>query len=339
MVQIAPTVTLETLDWGGSGPPMVLFAGLGGTAHVFDDLARSLRHRFHVYGVTRRGFGKSSAPNEGYDTDRLAEDDLQVLDALGLPRAVLVGHSIAGLELGSLAARHPERLAGLVLLDTTYLFDKEDKDLFGIAEWHQHLQAVRDGLDRLEAGANDPTAPARQLLDRDWPALDRDLAALIIAEKARPPFQPPGPADLSSFPAFGDWFSRVQGFRVPESELREQFNEGQHGEVTGQKSPQWVSDKILAGQKKYGVILIPALAIIAVRSTTRSDLPDDADSRRAIDAYVEIATARANRRASAFAHDLPNGNVVLMQRVPHFMFLSNESEVVRQIENFVDHLP
>jgi len=75
---------------------------------------------FHVYGITRRGFGESGFSAEGYGADRLGDDVLAVLNALKLSRLVLVGHSIAGEELSSVANRHPERVAGLVYLDAAY---------------------------------------------------------------------------------------------------------------------------------------------------------------------------------------------------------------------------
>jgi non-heme chloroperoxidase len=59
---VDPGVRLEILDWGGSGPPLVLLAGLGNSAHVFDGFAPKLTASNHVYGITRRGFGASSAP-------------------------------------------------------------------------------------------------------------------------------------------------------------------------------------------------------------------------------------------------------------------------------------
>jgi pimeloyl-ACP methyl ester carboxylesterase len=105
------------LDWGGTGRPLVLLAGQGNTAHVFDEFAPRLASLGHVYGITRRGFGRSSVPPSGYDADRLADDVLAVLDALGLKQPVLIGHSIAGEELSSLAARYPSRAGGLVYLD------------------------------------------------------------------------------------------------------------------------------------------------------------------------------------------------------------------------------
>jgi non-heme chloroperoxidase len=117
MVTVDRDVAVEVLEWGGTGRPLVLLAGLGNTAHVFDEFAPRLASLGRVYGITRRGFGRSSVPPAGYEADRLADDVLAVLDALGLERPVLIGHSIAGEELSSLAARHPTRVSGLVYLD------------------------------------------------------------------------------------------------------------------------------------------------------------------------------------------------------------------------------
>ena len=69
---------------GGSGRPIVLLAGMGNTAHVFDAFAPKLTSEFHTYGITRRGFGASSVPQFGSDADRLGEDVLAVIDSLHL---------------------------------------------------------------------------------------------------------------------------------------------------------------------------------------------------------------------------------------------------------------
>lgn len=338
MIAVEPGVELETLDWGGSGPAMVLIPGLGGTAHAYDEIAPKLRGRFHVYGMTPRGTGKSSVPQDGYDTDHLSEDILGVLDGLKLRRVVLVGHSIAGLELSAFAIHHPERVAGLVYLDTTYLFDPGDKDLFGVGEWGQDLKTVRERFDALESQPDAPDQTIHQLIDSDWPALRQDLEVMLLGAKARPPFTPPDSNDFRSFAAFRDWFVRVQGFAVPEAELREQFLAGPNGEVVGQKAPQWVADKVVAGQKKYTGITTPALAIFAVQSRTRGDLPDDDNSRQAIAAFVKIATARAERRANAFKHDVPKAKIVFIKRASHQVFLSNEAEVLAAIISFASEL-
>src|SRR6202041_1991713 len=98
-VSVDKDVRLEVLDWGGSGRPIVLLAGGGNTAHVFDDFAPKLTTHHHVYGITRRGFGASGYADAENVGDRLGEDVLAVIDALKLDKPILVGHSIAGAEL------------------------------------------------------------------------------------------------------------------------------------------------------------------------------------------------------------------------------------------------
>lgn len=126
LVSVDKDVRLEVLDWGGSGPALVLLAGMGNTAHIFDRLAPKLVDKFHVYGITRRGFGASSVPASGYNADQLADDVLRVMEALKLKRAILAGHSVAGEELSSIGSRHPEKAAGLVYLEAAYAYAIDD---------------------------------------------------------------------------------------------------------------------------------------------------------------------------------------------------------------------
>ncbi len=119
MVAVAPGASLEVLDWGGTGRPLVLLAGLHNTAHVFDDLALSFTDSFHVYAITRRGFGRSSQPPDS-DAATLVSDLRIVLDSLRLPRVILVGHSIAGEELTGFAVSYPDRCEALIYLDAAY---------------------------------------------------------------------------------------------------------------------------------------------------------------------------------------------------------------------------
>jgi pimeloyl-ACP methyl ester carboxylesterase len=125
LITVEENVELEVLDWGGSGRAIVLLAGLGNTAHVFDDFAPKLVPDGHVYGITRRGYGASASAasiSSGYTVDRLGADLTQVFDALSLSSVVLVGHSLAGQELSFLASRFPERVAGVVYLDAAYFY-------------------------------------------------------------------------------------------------------------------------------------------------------------------------------------------------------------------------
>ena len=116
-VRVEEGIRLEVLDWGGSGRPVVLLAGSGNTAHVFDDFAPKLVDAYHVYGITRRGYGESSHPAAGYDDQRLADDVFAVIESLTINSPVLVGHSMAGGEMTTLGNQHSDRLSGLVYLD------------------------------------------------------------------------------------------------------------------------------------------------------------------------------------------------------------------------------
>lgn len=120
MVRVARGVRLHYLDFGGTGPALVLLAGLGNTAHAFDDFAPRLTDRYHVIAITRRGFGESDHPKSGYEIKRLVEDIRVALDSLRLGRVTLVGHSIAGEELTRFAVTYPQRVDRLVYLDAAY---------------------------------------------------------------------------------------------------------------------------------------------------------------------------------------------------------------------------
>jgi pimeloyl-ACP methyl ester carboxylesterase len=111
-------VRVPYLDWGGSGPALVFFPGMGNTAHIFDDFAPMFVDRFRVIGVTRVGFGESDQPErDGYDLASRVAHIRAALDVLGIARATLIGHSLGGDEITAFAVAHPERTAGLVYLD------------------------------------------------------------------------------------------------------------------------------------------------------------------------------------------------------------------------------
>lgn len=129
-ITVDKNVKLEVLDWGGSGRDLILLAGLNADAHAFDRFAPKLMSAgYHVYGITRRGFGESSIPLTGYAADQLGDDLLAVIKALKLDRPVIVGHSIAGEELSSIGSRYPDKVYGLVYLDAAYIYAYCDSSL------------------------------------------------------------------------------------------------------------------------------------------------------------------------------------------------------------------
>src|SRR6516162_11507511 len=189
-VTVAPDVRLEVLDWGGTGRPVVLLAGLGNTAHVFDDFAPKLTGDYHVYGITRRGFGASSAPlpsgDAMYSADRLGDDVLAVLDALKLSRPVLAGHSLGGEELSSVGSRHPERVAGLIYLDAGYAYayyDRSRGDLgIDLIDLRKKLEQLQPGK-----GPQDPRHLIEELLATTLPGFERDLKEMQKNTTEAPP--------------------------------------------------------------------------------------------------------------------------------------------------------
>ena len=150
LVAIRPGIRLEVLDWGGRGPALVFLAGFGDTAHVFDSFAPQFATRFHVVGITRRGFGASDRPAAGYDTATLCRDITLVLDSLGIRQASFVGHSFAGTELSCLAAFHPERVARVVYLDASYDFPR----LYADPRWQRAFPIPRPPPPRTNAMAS-----------------------------------------------------------------------------------------------------------------------------------------------------------------------------------------
>lgn len=132
LITVADNVQLEVLDWGGEGPVLVLLAGGGHTAHVFDGFAWRLTPYLHVIGISRRGVGASSRPKTDYDSTTLVRDLVAILDSLGLAKASFAGHSFAGSEMSILAARYPERVDRLIYLDSGFDY-RQMLDRVGVA--------------------------------------------------------------------------------------------------------------------------------------------------------------------------------------------------------------
>jgi pimeloyl-ACP methyl ester carboxylesterase len=250
-IAVERDVKLEVLDWGGSGRPVVLLAGFGNTAHIFDQFATKLTTTFRVYGITRRGFGASSAPSTGYDADRLGDDVLAVIDSLGIAKPVLIGHSIAGQELSSIGSRHPEKVAGLVYLDAAYGYAYYDSvrgdSRFDLTDLIQKLPLLRPDA---------PIAPSakrqliKDLLETDLPRFQRQLQELQAAFAAAPVSDPPLPAPPTLPP---------------------------------------IHKAIMDGQRKYTRILAPALAIYALPHQVPAAIASDS-AKLAAYKTTEMAT-------------------------------------------------
>lgn len=109
---------LHLLDWGGDGRPIVLLHGVGGHARMWTWVAPALRALGRPLALDLRGFGDSQwSVDRAYTTDDHRADLEGVCDALGLGEIDLVGFSWGGLVGLAYAARHPDRVRRLAILD------------------------------------------------------------------------------------------------------------------------------------------------------------------------------------------------------------------------------
>lgn len=296
-VSVDKDVQLEVLDWGGSGRAIVLLAGGGNTAHIFDDFAPRLAALGHVYGITRRGFGASGYADVQADTDRLGADVLAVMAALKLDRPVLIGHSFAGTELSAVANSHPESIAGLVYMDAAYSY------------------AFDDGK-----GAN-----------------------VMEMQQMHAP-QPPEPSDAddASFSALQKYYERIDGFRFPEAELRQQRESTPTGGVGKFRNPPGgaMLMAMIKGGKKYTAIPAPALILFANPHGlgTWVDQSTDPKVQNTAKAFSTQMNVLVEKQENAVKNGVPAAHVLTMAGANHYVFLSNEDEVVRDIRDFLAHL-
>lgn len=103
----------------GTGPPLVLLHPLALSGAVWGAFARLLSDDFDVIAPDARGHGDSGWDGAPFTIDDLADDVAALLGGLGVPAAHVAGMSMGGSTAISLAGRHPARVGGLVLADTT----------------------------------------------------------------------------------------------------------------------------------------------------------------------------------------------------------------------------
>ena len=109
---------LHVLDTGGTAPPMLLLHGLSANADAFGGIiAAGDPNTVRMIAPDLRGRARSDKPARGYDLADHARDVIGLLDALGLERVVLGGHSFGGYLAIYIAAHFPERVTKLLVID------------------------------------------------------------------------------------------------------------------------------------------------------------------------------------------------------------------------------
>lgn len=260
LVIVAPDVALEVIDWGGSGPPLIFLAGLGSTAHIYDNFAPKFVPKYHAYGITRRGFGASSSPapnGSNYTADQLGDDVLKVIDALGIKKPVLIGHSVAGEELSSIGSRYPGKVAGLIYLDAGYSYA-----LYSPDSGDSHLDAEELQHD------------LKTFLS-DQPGTDqKEIVAKMLAEF---------PLLQKDFEAYQKWFELIPSPLNIQTKAEPPFSEA--------------SAAIIMGEQKYTSVQAPILAIFASPHST-AQMPQISDEKKS--EWIALDRAKSSAQAKAF---------------------------------------
>jgi pimeloyl-ACP methyl ester carboxylesterase len=178
------TLAVQTADgstiWvrsGGSGPAVVLIHGFGDTGDMWGPLAARLARNHTVIVPDLRGMGRSSRAEGGYDKKSQAGDIRAVVEKLGQDRSAVVGHDIGTMVAYAYAARYPDKVTRLVVMDAP---------VPGVAPWDEivlmpalwHFNMGGKDAERLVAGRE------RIYLDRFWNEFAADPAKIDEATRA-----------------------------------------------------------------------------------------------------------------------------------------------------------
>jgi haloacetate dehalogenase len=130
-MEIMPGFTLTDIETsgaqirlrhGGNGPPLLLLHGNPLTHVSWHAVAPRLAERFHVVAADLRGYGDSSAPPEAPDSSNysfraMAQDQVEVMKALGYDRFYVAGHDRGGRTTHRMCLDHPEKIIKAAIID------------------------------------------------------------------------------------------------------------------------------------------------------------------------------------------------------------------------------
>ena len=104
----------------GAGKPLVLISGIGYSLWQWHRMIPFLEKYFQVIAFDNRGVGQSDKPAGPYSAQMLAADTAGLLDALGIKKAVIVGHSMGGFIAQAMVLGFPQKVEKLILCSTNF---------------------------------------------------------------------------------------------------------------------------------------------------------------------------------------------------------------------------
>lgn len=136
-------VQLNTVQLGKGGYPLVMLHGWGQNLQSLQPMGELLANRSKVHIIDLPGFGKSPAPPEDWDTSQYAQRIHQYLDEQGIEQADLVGHSFGGRVSIRLAAKYPQRVRSITLINSGGL---QRQRTLGQSLRSQWVRTMRNGF-------------------------------------------------------------------------------------------------------------------------------------------------------------------------------------------------
>jgi pimeloyl-ACP methyl ester carboxylesterase len=170
-----PAGSYSTIE-AGSGEPVLMLHGLGGTKASFLPTIAALAPSFRTIAVDMLGFGDSDKPiGASYSPEFQARGVAQLVDALAIERAHFIGHSMGGRVTLEFGFRHPERTSGLVLMTPAMAWLRERR-------WAPYLRWIRPELGLLQIA---PRPVVERIVRTLIPGADTSWGAAAIDEFIR----------------------------------------------------------------------------------------------------------------------------------------------------------
>jgi hypothetical protein len=177
---------------------------------------------------------------------------------------------------------------------------------------------------------------------KDFPG--SDPAYMELFKKLPPALrQPPPPSE--SLQAYQERQMRTEGFAFPEAELRNAFDIKPDGTVGRNKAGRSVFNAIGEGQKKrnYSHIRVPVLSFFALPGPAKDPLPQDPpryepkddQERAAIEAFDAATMVYINRYKASLLSGVPGARIVDLPGARHYIFLTREADVLRELRTFL----
>ena len=228
----------------GAGQPLVLISGLGYPLWQWHKMVPFLAEHFQVITFDNRGVGQSDKPAGPYTAQMLAADTAGLLDALGIEKAIIAGHSMGGFIAQAMALDFPQKVAKLILCSTNF---GGPHHVPVTAEAMKVLTDVTsDALTRFKNGLAVSTAP-------DWseknPEMIEDWVKWRVANPIDPaPYQAQMAIGFGLMPEAAAFENKLPRLNVPTLILF-----GAHDKVVPPENASLLAEKI-SGSK---VVILP----------------------------------------------------------------------------------